>query len=166
LLEYSRVNRVKAFELIDVNRTVEVVLQDLRETIQNTNAKITVNKLPEIMGDPVLIGQLFQNLIVNAIKFRGEEDPEIIISGDKKDKEFLFSVKDNGIGIEKEYSKKIFVIFQRLHSKDKYPGTGIGLAICKKIVERHGGVIWMESEKGKGSTFYFTIKEDIKTLKA
>lgn len=165
LLEYSRVNRVKAFEPINVNQVIDLVLQDLRETIQNNKAAITVNALPEITGDPILIGQLFQNLIGNAIKFKGDKDPEIIISGEKKDKEILFSVKDNGIGIEKEYSKKIFVIFQRLHSKDKYPGTGIGLAICKKIVERHGGIIWMESEIGKGSTFYFTIKGDSKNLK-
>jgi PAS domain S-box-containing protein len=165
LLEYSRVNRVKPFEKINLNELINVVLQDLRETIQTNNAKIIVNELPEITGDHTLIGQLFQNLIANAIKFKGDKDPEVIISGEKKDKEFLFSVKDNGIGIEKEYSKKIFVIFQRLHSKDKYPGTGIGLAICKKIVERHGGVIWMESEPGKGSTFYFTIKEDAKNTK-
>jgi PAS domain S-box-containing protein len=165
LLEYSRVNRVKPFERINVNQIIDVVLQDLRETIQANKAKITVNQLPEIMGDSILIGQLFQNLIANAIKFKGDKDPEITISAERKENNYLFSVRDNGIGIDKEYSKKIFVIFQRLHSKDKYPGTGIGLAICKKIVERHGGEIWMESEKGEGSTFYFTIKEDNKNAK-
>jgi len=107
-----------------------------------------------------LIGQLFQNLIENALKFKGDKNPELVISGKKiNEKEYLFSVKDNGIGVPKEYSEKIFVILQRLHTSDKYPGTGIGLAICKKIVERHGGKIWVESELNYGSTFYFTIKE-------
>jgi PAS domain S-box-containing protein len=162
LLEYSRVNRIKPFEKINLNDLMEVVLHDLRDSIRSTKAVVKVEPLPEIVGDHILIGQLFQNLVSNAIKFRGEKDPEIIISGEKRENDFLFSVKDNGIGIDKEYSQKIFVIFQRLHTKDKYPGTGIGLAICKKIVERHGGEIWMESEQGVGSTFYFTIKGNLK----
>ncbi|MCE3280026.1 MAG: sensory transduction histidine kinase [Bacteroidetes bacterium] len=166
LLEYSRVNRIKPFEKIDLNNLMEIVLHDMRDSIKSTNAIVKVNELPEIVGDHILIGQLFQNLISNALKFKGEKDPEIIISGERKDNEFLFSVKDNGIGINKEYSQKIFVIFQRLHTKDKYPGTGIGLAICKKIVERHGGEIWMDSEPGEGSTFYFTIKTNLKALNA
>ncbi|MCW3070276.1 MAG: sensor signal transduction histidine kinase [Bacteroidetes bacterium] len=165
LLEYSRVNRIKPFEPINVNEVLEVVLHDLREPIQKNDAVVKVNELPRIVGDHTLIGQLFQNLISNAIKFRGTQAPEIIISAEEKENEFLFSVKDNGIGIDKEYSKKIFVIFQRLHTKDKYPGTGIGLAICKKIVERHGGEIWMESEPGKGSVFYFTISKKLKNSK-
>jgi PAS domain S-box-containing protein len=162
LLEYSRVNRVKPFELINTNELLQMVLHDLKDAIRSSNAIVTVNDLPEIVGDHILIGQLFQNLISNAIKFKGEKAPEIVISGEKKDDDYLFSVKDNGIGIEKEYSQKIFVIFQRLHTKDKYPGTGIGLAICKKIVERHGGEIWMDSTPGAGSTFYFTIKGDLR----
>lgn len=165
LLEYSRVNRVKPFEPINVNELLEVVLHDLRDTIQTSHAVVKVNKLPEIFGDHILIGQLFQNLISNAIKFKGEKEPEIIISGEIKENEYLFSVRDNGIGIDKEYSKKIFVIFQRLHTKDKYPGTGIGLAICKKIVERHGGEIWLDSAPGEGSTFYFTIRKNLKSPK-
>jgi PAS domain S-box-containing protein len=165
LLEYSRVNRIKPFEPMNTNEVLEVVTHDLRDTINANHAKIVVNELPSIVGDQILIGQLFQNLISNAIKFKGKNDPEIIISGEKREEDFLFSVKDNGIGIDKEYSNKIFVIFQRLHTKDKYPGTGIGLAICKKIVERHGGEIWMDSELGKGSTFYFTIKQNIKNSK-
>jgi light-regulated signal transduction histidine kinase (bacteriophytochrome) len=101
--------------------------------------------------------ELFQNLIGNAIKFRGSEPPRIHVSAGRNGKGWIFSVRDNGIGIAPEYSKRIFIIFQRLHSREKYAGTGIGLAICQKIVERHGGRIWVESEAGKGATFYFTL---------
>ncbi len=157
LLQYSRVNRTKPFEWIDLNNELTVILKNLESSIKENNALIKSDPLPKIYGDNVLIGQLFQNLIANAIKFKGEKNPEIYITGKKVNNAYQFSVKDNGIGIQKEYSDKIFVIFQRLHTKEKYPGTGIGLAICKKIVERHGGKIWVESEFGKGSTFYFTI---------
>lgn len=160
LLEYSRVNRVKPFEEIDVNLLLKDVLANLSNSIKESNAVIKIDDLPKIKGDHLLIGQLFQNLIENGIKFRKDKNPEIIISGKKENNEYLFSVKDNGIGIQKEYMNKIFVIFQRLNSKEKYPGTGIGLAICKKIVEKHGGKIWVESEMEKGSTFYFTIKQN------
>ena len=157
LLQYSRVNRIKPFEKINTKGLLQEVLQDLKDVIKVNAANVKVEELPDVFGDTVLIGQLFQNLISNAIKFKGEKNPEVIISGREQNGELLFSVKDNGIGIQKEYSDKIFVIFQRLHSKEKYPGTGIGLAICKKIAERHGGKIWVESEVGKGSTFYFTL---------
>ncbi len=159
LLEYSRVNRIKPFEHINTSELLKDVLQNLRDQINQNAAVIQVNELPNIYGDPVLINQLFQNLISNAIKFKSTQAPEIIISCEKGNNEYFFKVKDNGIGIKKEYANKIFVIFQRLHSKDKYPGTGIGLAICKKIVERHSGMIWVESEINEGSTFCFTIKE-------
>ena len=159
LLDYSRVNRMKPFEKIDLNKLLEDVLQNLKDQIKDNSAVITINKLPIINGDTVLIGQLFQNLITNAIKFRRTISPQITISCKKESSQYLFSVKDNGIGIQEAYAEKIFIIFQRLHSKEKYPGTGIGLAICKKIVERHNGKIWLESEIDKGSTFYFTIKK-------
>lgn len=161
LLEYSRINRVKPFEVIDVNLMLKEVLENLSIPIKENNAIIKIDDLPVIFGDPILINRLFQNLIENAIKFHGTGNPEIFISGKKQNGEFLFSVKDNGIGIPKEYMDKLFIIFQRLHTKAEYPGTGIGLAVCKKIVEKHGGKIWVESEVDKGSTFYFTIKEKV-----
>lgn len=162
LLDYSRINRIKPFEVINVHEVISEVLKDMESTIQEKGAVIRHDELPLITGDKVLIGQLFHNLIANAIKFKGLKSPEITIRGHKRNGEYLFSVKDNGIGIQKEYREKIFVIFQRLHTKDKFPGTGIGLAICKKIVERHGGKIWVESEIDNGSTFYFTINANLK----
>jgi len=158
LLEYSRVNRIKPFEWIEVTDLIKEILQDMQEQIKESGVTIEFKELPKIYGDTVLIGQLFQNLIANAIKFRGEKNPEIRISCERKNDEYIFCVADNGIGIKKEYAEKIFVIFQRLNSREKYPGAGIGLSICRKIVERHGGKIWVESELGKGSAFYFTIK--------
>ncbi|HTB31280.1 MAG TPA: ATP-binding protein, partial [Bacteroidia bacterium] len=158
LLEYSRVNKIKPFEWVEPVEIIEDVLQDMKDQVVESGAIIDYTELPKIYADPVLIGQLFQNLIGNAIKFRDGKNPEIKITGKKENGEVLFSVKDNGIGIKKEYDDKIFVIFQRLNSREKYPGTGIGLSICKKIVERHGGKIWVESEPDKGATFYFTIK--------
>lgn len=158
LLQYSRISTKKQdLETFDVNIVINEVLADLQFKIQDENAKIEVEKLPVIKGDMVQIRQLFQNLIQNAIKFRGEKDPLIRIGCEKKTGFWLFSVQDNGIGIEQKYFGRIFQIFQRLHEREKYPGTGIGLAVCKKIVDRHGGQMCLDSVPGEGTTFYFTI---------
>jgi signal transduction histidine kinase len=158
LLEYSRVGtKGKEFEPVDCNNVLDTVLTNLETNINETDAVMTHEKLPVVMGDDTQLGQLFQNLISNAIKFRSDEPPKIDISAEKKDNEWVFSIRDNGIGIEKQYAQRIFLLFQRLHGIDEYSGTGIGLAVCKKIVERHGGIIWVESEAGIGSTFYFTL---------
>ncbi len=158
LLAYSRVGRRgRAFEATNTAEIVGRVTADLDVAIKEAGATITRGSLPVVMGDAVQLGQLFQNLISNAIKFRGERPPVVRISAERDGAAWRFSVQDNGIGIEPEYAKRIFVIFQRLHSRAEYPGTGIGLAICKKIVERHGGRIWVESRPGEGTTFFFTL---------
>jgi PAS domain S-box-containing protein len=158
LLKFSRLSTAKKdFEKVDCNLVVKDVLEDLRFTIQEVNACVKVNKLPVISGDYTQLRQLFQNFIQNAIKFRSDKTPEIEINCKKKKNQWLFSLKDNGIGIDSQFYERIFVIFQRLNERDKYPGTGIGLSICKKIIERHGGNVYVDSEINKGSTFYFTI---------
>lgn len=164
LLMYSRVGtRGKPFEPTDCKAILDQVLLNLQVVIQENKVAITHDPLPTVMADPSQMVQLFQNLLGNAIKFRGKEPPRIHISAKRKGNEWVFSVCDNGIGIDPQYAERIFMVFQRLHGKDEYPGTGIGLAICKKIVERHGGRIWVESELGKGSTFYFTLPAAKKT---
>jgi chemotaxis family two-component system sensor kinase Cph1 len=136
---------------------LERALANLRKRISETGAIITHDPLPTIMADPTQLMQLFQNLIGNAIKFRSDKVPEIHVGASRLEDEWLFSVRDNGIGIDPQFSDRIFVIFQRLHTRDEYPGTGMGLAICKKIIECHRGRIWVESQLGEGATFYFTI---------
>jgi len=134
------------------------VLADLEVAIKESNAEINSSKLPVIKGYPTEIKQLFQNLVINAIKFRKKDTPpEIKISAIKNNGHWEFSCNDNGIGIEKEHRERIFIIFQRLHTRSAYEGSGIGLAHCKKIVELHGGEIWVESTPGNGSIFHFTI---------
>lgn len=163
LLTFSRVSsRSKPFERVDCNAIVDGVLTDLRLRIEETGAEILTGHLPEITGDAGLMRQLFQNLISNAIKFHGSERPVVSIGAEEKDSVWEFCVKDNGIGIEKQYYERIFLIFQRLHEREKYPGTGIGLAVCKRIVEHHGGQIRVESTPGNGSAFCFTIPKTAK----
>src|SRR5208283_2022952 len=158
LLAYSKVDSVAVKPgKIDVNSVISGVINDLKIAIEDSGAKIIYDKLPEITANEVQIRQVFQNLIGNSIKFRGGKPPKIEIKAERKENEWLFSIKDNGIGIDMKYKDKIFVIFQRLHTRTEYPGTGIGLVLCKKIVEKHGGRIWFESEPGKGSIFYFTM---------
>jgi light-regulated signal transduction histidine kinase (bacteriophytochrome) len=158
LLEYSRVT-TRGVELkeTDAETVLNGVLANLHSSIVENGATVTHDPLPQVMADSSQLQQVFLNLISNAIKFRREEPPEIRISAHRLDRMVRFSVRDNGIGIDPQYFDRIFVIFQRLHSREKYPGTGIGLALAKRIVERHGGTIWVESEPGKGSTFHFTM---------
>jgi light-regulated signal transduction histidine kinase (bacteriophytochrome) len=141
----------------DTNAVLQRAFNNLQLAIEDNHAKISYDQLPEVMGDELQLIQLFQNLISNALKFHGEAAPVIHIGAQLQGKEILFSVADQGIGIEPQYRERIFLLFQRLHGKKEYPGTGIGLAICKKIVDRHSGKIWLESEPGKGTTFYFTL---------
>jgi len=161
LLSYSRVGtRGKEFHLTDCQNSLDRALENLGLMISENEAVITHDPLPQLMADSIQLTQLFQNLLSNAIKFRSDRPPVIHIGAVQKDESWLFSVQDNGIGMETRYGDRIFAIFQRLHSRTKYPGSGIGLAISKKIVERHGGQIWVESTPGEGTTFYFTLPLD------
>ncbi len=158
LLAFSRVGRSgTAKTKIDCNLVLKDVLQTLDSTIQESGSVVTVTELPLVSGDRTQVAQVFQNLIGNAIKFRGEVPPAIEVRAEKTGDDWLFSVSDNGIGIAPEHAKNIFVVFQRLHSRSEYPGNGIGLAICKKIIEHNGGKIWVESQTGSGSSFKFTL---------
>jgi len=160
LLQYARIgSQRKEFATVDCNHIVQMALQNLGVAISENQAVITIDGLlPSVRGDDVQLIQLFQNLIANAIKFRRpEEPPRIQIAAVRDKQDWVFSVRDNGIGIDPKHFDRIFVIFQQLHTRDKYPGTGIGLAVCKKIAERHGGRIWLASVPGEGSTFHFTL---------
>jgi PAS domain S-box-containing protein len=160
LLAYSRVNTQEMkFEPTDLTKVIHQAVVNLRASIEEKGGKVIYEGLPVVMANPLHMNQLFQNLISNAIKFRGTEPPVVNISARHAGDEWILSVSDNGIGVEKEFTDRIFVIFQRLHNYAEYPGTGIGLAICKKIIEKAGGHIWVESEPGKGSTFSFTIPD-------
>jgi light-regulated signal transduction histidine kinase (bacteriophytochrome) len=175
LLAYSRVGtRGKPFEPVDGEAVLQQALDNLQLMIEDYHAVVTHDPLPTVVADGAQLAQVFQNLVSNAVKFRGAEPPRVHISalayppsplplpvgeegGRRGEGEVLFSVRDNGIGIDPQYFNRIFVIFQRLHGREEYPGTGIGLAICNKIVLRHGGRIWVESAPGQGATFYFTL---------
>ena len=159
LLDYSRIGKKREWEKVDCNCVLNDVLADLDVAIKETQTIIQSGPLPVIKGYPTEIKQLFQNLVVNAIKFRKKDTaPEIKITAKDAEGNWEFWVSDNGIGIEAEHQERIFIIFQRLHTRNQYEGSGIGLAHCKKIVELHGGKLWVESKPGEGSTFYFTIR--------
>jgi len=159
ILNFSRVGtKGKPFAKVNPEDALKEALANLKVAIKKNRARITHGALPTVMADEGQLAQLFQNLIGNAIKFRGtKKAPKVHVKAQRKGREWLFSVSDNGIGIEPKYKERIFEVFQRLHTRRDYPGTGIGLAICKRIVERHGGRIWLVSKKGEGSTFSFSI---------
>ena len=158
LLAYSRVGtRAKDFQAVDSGASLARALANLRAAQESSGAVVTHDRMPEVHADGAQLSQVFQNLIGNALKFRGAEPPRIHVGAETREHVWVFTVKDNGIGLDTQYADRIFMMFQRLHNKTEYPGTGIGLAIVKKIVERHGGRIWVESEPGKGCTFGFTI---------
>ena len=161
LLSYSRVGRAEqCFQPTDLNTVIEKVLDNLELAIAEKHAQITVDPLPTISAHPVQMVQLFQNLIANSLKFHGETAPVIEVKAQYQD-QWLISVSDRGIGIAAQYAQRVFAVFQTLHSRSQYDGSGIGLAICKKIVECHGGKIWFDSELGKGTTFYLTLSADM-----
>ena len=162
LLEYSRVGRLdEPLGAVDTNAALDQALSNLRSAIEEAHATVTREPLPTVTGNAGRLAQVFQNLIGNDIKFRlPDQASEIHVSATPRDREWRFAVRDNGIGIDPKYLDRIFVIFQRLHTRAEYPGTGIGLSICKKVIERHGGRIWVESRPGSGATFHFTLPRD------
>lgn len=160
LLRYSRVgSRELTVELVDSAEVLDEAIVGLGPAIADSKARVTRGDLPHVYADRVQLGQLFQNLVANAIKFHGAAAPRVELGAERASGAWIFSVKDNGIGIPPDQMDRIFRVFQRLHSQSEYPGSGIGLAICKRIVERHGGRIWMDSTPGTGTTFFFTIPE-------
>ena len=161
LLTYSRVGtKARPFQRTQCAAVVQTAIKHLHVAVVESRANIVVEDLPEVSADAPQLVQLFQNLIGNAIKFRGDAAPQVQVRCEARDEEWEFSVRDNGIGIDPDYFDRIFVLFQRLHTRRQYPGTGIGLALCKKIVERHGGRIWVESSQGQGAVFRFTIARE------
>jgi PAS domain S-box-containing protein len=161
LLEYSCIGKEKLYEEVDVSSILTDVAVNLKTIIEETGATIKCGPMPKIRANNLEMAQLFQNLIANAIKYRSQKSLEIRIAARSEGDMWFFSIKDNGIGIDSQFKERIFDMFQRLHAKSEYSGTGIGLAICKKIVESHGGRIWIDSTLGDGTTFYFTIKQGI-----
>lgn len=161
LLLYSRIGtRGSAFEPVDLNFAVSQAIKNLEKPIRDTHAIVAHDNMPLLMGDKVQLIQVFQNIISNAIKFRSAAKPEIQIKVVERENDWLFSLKDNGIGFDSEHKERIFIPFQKLHGRDKYSGTGMGLAICKRIIRKHGGSIYSESTPEKGSTFYFSLPNE------
>ncbi len=164
LLSFSRAGRNNVeWREVEGQQVLQHALKNLMPAIEESGAEVTFDTLPAIHADPSLLTHVFQNLIGNAMKFRGPEKPHVHISANENAAEWTFCVRDNGIGIELQHTDRIFRIFERLHGIDRYPGTGVGLAISKKIIERHGGKIWVESKLGEGSTFYFSIPKAAKS---
>ena len=169
LLSYSRLDtQAQIFRPVSMDQVLTVALANLRESIAQGNASVTRGPMPGVEGDPVQLGQVLQNLIGNAVKFHGPGTPHVHVEGSRRGPDWVISVRDDGIGIPPEYQEKVFVLFQRLHSREEYPGTGIGLSVCKKVVERHGGRIWVEStgRPGEGTTFFFALPVEQKSLPA
>lgn len=157
LLRYSRVGtQAKPLEMTNCAEVLRGAIGNLRAAIEEGGAEVTSDELPIVLADGAQLMELFQNLIGNGLKFHGTEPPRVHVGAIRQDDTWLFSIRDNGIGIEDRHAERIFTIFQRLHTREEYPGTGIGLSICRKIVDRHGGRIWIESSPGGGSTFHFT----------
>lgn len=164
LLNFSRVGTEVAFTEVDLNQVLAEVVEEQQEEIRASGAKLDIGKLPTLTAHYTDLKQVFQNLITNGLKYRKSTvAPHIIVRSIDEPDQFCFAVRDNGIGIERQYFDRIFQIFQRLHGRNEYSGTGIGLATCKKVVHIYGGQIWIESTPGEGSTFYFTIPKEIKT---
>jgi light-regulated signal transduction histidine kinase (bacteriophytochrome) len=165
LVSYSRLNtRANGFAPTDLNEVLQDALRSAGETASATGAIITHDPLPTLAADGPQVEQLFQHLIDNALKFQGSRRPRVHVGAEPRPGEWVFFVRDNGIGMNPDSDGRIFAIFQRLHGRNDYPGTGIGLAMCKRIVERHGGRIWVESEPGEGSTFFFTLPDRLEAL--
>jgi chemotaxis family two-component system sensor kinase Cph1 len=163
LLSYSRVDaRSRPFVPVPLMNVFHGSVSLLESSIRDSGGQVTCDKLPVVLGDVPQLAQLMQNLISNGLKYHGTDPPHIHVSAEPgiKKNEWIVSVRDNGIGIEPEYFGRIFEIFKRLHGQKEYPGTGIGLAVCRRVVERHGGAIWVESEPGHGSNFRFSIPAD------
>lgn len=158
LLTYARIdNTAKTWTSVDSRAVCRQAIENLSEMIAEAQAQVTVGELPVVWCDATQLAALFQNLIGNAVKFRGDHPPRVTITAQPAGTEWVFAVRDNGLGIKPEFHERVFELFKRLQPQDRYPGTGIGLAICKRIVERYGGRIWVESQIGQGSTFYFTL---------
>ncbi len=165
LLALSRLNREFTVTPINLSNVLEVVNLNLRSLISKNEGQLIIGNIPNIVGNKTQISQLFQNLISNGFKFKGDQPATVEVSSRELENHYEFQIKDNGIGISPKYQEQIFVIFKRLHTRDKYEGTGIGLAICKKVVKNHGGKIWLESEEGVGTTIFFTIEKQEKEKK-
>ncbi|MFZ2199030.1 MAG: ATP-binding protein, partial [Thermodesulfovibrionales bacterium] len=157
LLAYSRVGKQPSFENADLENVFELAMRNLNSLIEKSGAVVTHDPLPKLFVDPILASQLFQNLVGNAIKYRSDRRPEVHISVELRGDEQVFCVRDNGVGIPAKYKETVFQIFKRIPGVKRKPGSGIGLATCKKIVELHRGRIWVESEEGRGSRFFFAL---------